>query len=140
MTELKPGLQRVSFEQPKKLTLPEHIDPSVSLPEWNPYAESKCVELLILHDPVRLDLAGQRIGALTVRRRLNDIQAVNQSKTAMLHWDQWECVCFCGNVVQKAGTHLRREKQPKSCGCALAVGHKHYKPPKLYNYALKIIQ
>jgi hypothetical protein len=50
----------------------------------------------------RLELAGQRFGMLTAKRRLDSLK--------------WECVCDCGVITAVRTVHLSR-RHTQSCGC-----------------------
>lgn len=53
-----------------------------------------------------IDLTGQKIGRLTVIRRVE-----NKGKNA-----RWECVCECGKMTKSHAQSLRSGRT-KSCGC-----------------------
>lgn len=59
------------------------------------------------------DLTGQKIGRLTVIKRVDD--AITESGNK---FTQWLCACDCGNEVVVLGSSLTRSKRPTlSCGC-----------------------
>ncbi len=51
------------------------------------------------------DLTGQKIGELTVLRRVEDPRYV-----------KWECECSCGKIVIRYGSQFRNSNRPKTCG------------------------
>ena len=60
--------------------------------------------------PKKVDLAGARIGSLTVLREAERRRNGNV---------YWECLCDCGNRKEIAGSSLRRQLS-FSCGCGIA--------------------
>lgn len=56
-----------------------------------------------------MDIVGQKYGSLLVVKRSN----IKDQKTRESFW---ECVCDCGNTVNKTRTYLKRHNHP-SCGC-----------------------
>lgn len=61
-----------------------------------------------------IDLTGQKFGLLTV------IKKTDKKCSGKI---VWECLCYCGNMVEVTGNHLR-SGNVKSCGCIMKThGH-----------------
>lgn len=60
-----------------------------------------------------IDLAGKKFRKLTVIERVPDWISKRTGKRKLL----WKCVCDCGKVVVKFGTHLK-SGEALSCGCS----------------------
>jgi hypothetical protein len=65
---------------------------------------------------IKIDLAGKRVGRLTVLWRGSQ----DQNKRF-----KWVCKCDCGNLKELHGRHLKNEKV-KTCGCG--IGIERHKP------------
>ena len=59
-----------------------------------------------------MDLTGQKIGYLTVVKRVEDHVCPSGYR-----YSQWLCKCDCGNDTIVAGKQLTKENGTKSCGC-----------------------
>lgn len=63
-----------------------------------------------------IDLTGERIGMLTVIRRVSP-----PPTAADKNRPYWECRCDCGNIVLKPSSYLRSDNATHDCGCVRAL-------------------
>ncbi len=74
-----------------------------------------------------IDMAGQRIGMLTVVEKIQQPERTSAGDTAA----QWLCRCDCGNLKIIRGDVLRKGRAT-SCGCARTRGQTSF-PRCRYN-------